>query len=371
MPAAAATSWAATRSRLLAIERAQMARVAAGDRPELAEERDTDGSVRPPVPVAAFDAPTCSICLEELAKPGHAPDVATHADPATIGLTLPCRHRFHAACLDLVFGNLDNPRNTCPLCRAPVFPRPGDGGGGFVDGPVEREQQQQRWRPEGGRAGLGLDLNGLNVDLSSGWGGGDAAARAGAEAAVRPVDLGDPHVILRALHARYPEAVPWQALPGAPMIPGEGFGLSDVTAAAQPRGDTGAGSGSAAARGLSAALPPGPGGDPVPAAAVAGHATAADAAPPQPGGGFLAPTGSGSQAPGPSATAPAAFAPLGPAAEAPAIVTPPMPDGAAGVVGEFVGHVVGGAAEVTGRVLLELGGALLGGLCSGGGGGSW
>lgn len=323
-PAAAKTSWARTRSRLLAIERAHAARLAgAGSVAAVAD-------VAPP---AAFDAPTCAICLEELAPPPG--QVAVEGGPVPIAgdaLTLPCRHRFHTACLDLVFENRDNPRSSCPLCRAPAFAQPGAGGGaGFVDAGGEGRR--------GALDGLDLNLNGFNFGAGGGGGGsGSGGATAAMAAPLGGADTlnAESLAIMRHLHVRYPEAVPWQA-------------IQDVALAAPPvRGGTGVAAGAGFGREVNL-----PQGEMQPAAAAAPRAPSAGLGlRPQPG-------------PTESVAAGGAQAPPTTAAAA------PLPLPAAGGGPGIVGDLVGGAAELVGRGLVELAGGLLGGICSGGGGGSW
>jgi hypothetical protein len=163
-PAVAASSWASTRARLLAIEKARAARLAtsgaaAGISPEAggaaaaaAVHNDVGlttapaaapaaaAAAPPPTAAEAFDMPTCTICLEDLPPPGgqlqHDGSESTDCD-GLLGLTLPCRHRFHAACLDSAF---EGQRNTCPLCRAPAF----SGGSGLHVNAPRRDGGQPR-----------------------------------------------------------------------------------------------------------------------------------------------------------------------------------------------------------------------------------
>jgi len=125
------TNWEAVRARLLEIERlsfeAGAAEPDAGSAPRSAAavvpaSADTAGgevAPAPPAPLAA-QMPCCPICLEDF------PATAALA-PAARALTLPCRHRFHVACLDEWFGT--HGRSTCPLCRAAAFGDAPPGGG--------------------------------------------------------------------------------------------------------------------------------------------------------------------------------------------------------------------------------------------------
>ena len=199
-PAIEASGWASTRTRLLAIEHAHAARLGGGGDAGAA-------ALAPPAPPVAFDAPTCSICLEDLVAPGTvAAAVAAQGGPGA-ALTLPCRHRFHAACLDLAFG-AGVGRNTCPLCRAPAFPQvPGAAVGG-EGAAAAAAAQGDAGGPGDGRRGWvrgALDAASDSVSWNTHHGVPAAAAHVGAA-------HDDSLTILRQLHGRYPDAVPWTAV---------------------------------------------------------------------------------------------------------------------------------------------------------------
>lgn len=226
-PAIEASGWATTRARLLAIEHAHAARLGGGGDAGAA-------ALAPPATPVAFDAPTCSICLEDLVAPGTAAAaVAAQGGPGA-ALTLPCRHRFHVACLDLAFG-AGVGRNTCPLCRAPAFPQvPGAAVGG--QGAAAAAAQGDAGGPGDGRRGWvrgALDVAGDSMSWNTHHSAPAAAAPVGAA-------HNDSLTILRQLHGRYPDAVPWTAVarvaeatpPGADawrMLPG---GASEAAHAA-------------------------------------------------------------------------------------------------------------------------------------------
>lgn len=100
----------------------------------------------------------CPICMEDFP-----PTPALAADGRAV--TLPCRHRFHVACLDSWFGSQG--KSTCPMCRATAFgaspaPRNGaQGGGAAASGPHPRRRPVAPRAPgAGGGATVAVEEDG-------------------------------------------------------------------------------------------------------------------------------------------------------------------------------------------------------------------
>eukprot|EP00937_MAST-01D_sp_MAST-1D-sp2_P002844 g2844.t1 len=102
---------------------------------------------------------TCPICMDDI-------------EPGQTLLVLPCKHRYHAACLKQWLGQ----KNECPSCRAPVWvPPTGDGGGGGNDG------------EGGGGSGVGGGGGRVSVGGSGGGGGGRGGGGRGTRAQQQPL----------------------------------------------------------------------------------------------------------------------------------------------------------------------------------------
>ena len=206
------TNWEAVRARLLEIERLSFeagaaAPAAAGGTPSAAavvpasaDAAGGEADPAPPPPLAA-QMPCCPICLEDF------PATAALA-PAARALTLPCRHRFHVACLDEWFGT--HGRSTCPLCRATAFgdAPPGGGGAAGIQRPGERAgaaAPARRRTPSRGPPG-GASAGDQDTACSASDGGAPAAAAAAPdpEAAEDPRRR-DAAFLLGRLRWRYPD----------------------------------------------------------------------------------------------------------------------------------------------------------------------
>jgi hypothetical protein len=153
-------------------------------------------------PQTAFLQPTCAICLDDFA-----------ADESVVR-ELPCRHVFHAACVDAF---LRESSSLCPLCKTSVLPK-GYCPPVITNAMVRRERMLRRMR-DGGvdgqdgrhRRGIGLAVRPREWAAGAGalWARSRPSGRrrGGDEAAPAPADAA-PAVAVEMRPAAAPAAAP-------------------------------------------------------------------------------------------------------------------------------------------------------------------